>query len=138
MDGSWWAIKLQSLQSITIFKWMNVYLYIEYANSHCVFSPMFLTQTDCNSQRYRNWQSWNLHNRVLRSLSICRNLQQPKKNHGLQEIIMMMSDSPSKSRHQSRSDQNVQQINIWSTPIGKNRKSEIHINMGWEDFRNRP
>lgn len=36
-----------------------------------------------------------LHNSVLSSLSIGRNLQQHKQNHALNEIIVMMSDSNS-------------------------------------------
>lgn len=30
--------------------------------------PLFPTENHCNSQLYRNWQDWNIHNPVLNSL----------------------------------------------------------------------
>lgn len=44
---------------------------------------------------YINWQDWNLHDPLLTSLLIDRNIQQPKKNLDLHEIIMMIWDSNS-------------------------------------------
>lgn len=65
----------------------------KYFNSLCtcvhVFFPIYIKQTDYNSQGYKNWQVGNQHDRVLIYLSIGRNLQQLKKFHGLYKIIIM-------------------------------------------------
>lgn len=65
----------------------------KYFNSLCtcvhVFFPIYIKQTDYNSQGYKNWQVGNQHDRVLIYLSIGRNLQQLNKFHGLYKIIIM-------------------------------------------------
>lgn len=58
--------------------------------STCMISSIF---TDIHSQLYRNWQNWMLPDPDLTSLLINRYFQQHKKNHGLFEIIIKMSNS---------------------------------------------
>lgn len=69
-----------------------VYIYI-----HRVFPTLFQKKKkpDCNLYIYKDRHGWNLQKPVVTSISIGRNHYQPKKFHGLHEIILMTSDSNS-------------------------------------------
>lgn len=74
---------------IIIKNMLTLQIWISYFYIYRIIVLLFPKKTDFNSERYRNWQYWNLHDPVLTGLSIGRNLQKPIKNHGLHEIIMM-------------------------------------------------
>lgn len=44
-----------SIQTLTYMHTLDMYIF-----SFTVIFPIFLEQTDCNSQRYKNWQDWYL------------------------------------------------------------------------------